>query len=241
MWRHVLPVLERNARVVLMDLVGFGSSDRGAYDPLKYATLSGHADDVLEVVQEFGTARTVLVGHSVGAMVGLLAELASPATFAAHAMVAPTPCLRNDGGYRGGFDQDDLENLLTFVDLHFAQWAREMAALIAGDDPTGRIAPEFVESFCQAEPMAARQLARVTFTMDLRSKLGHMKKPTLILQSTDDGLAYVGVGEFVQSQVEGSELQLVNTTGHCPHITRPEACSDAILRLASRVACSVPG
>ncbi len=45
MWRYVAPVFEAQFRTVLFDQVGAGGSDRAAYDPAKYASLSGYADD----------------------------------------------------------------------------------------------------------------------------------------------------------------------------------------------------
>jgi sigma-B regulation protein RsbQ len=58
MWRLLTPKFEADYRVILFDLVGSGRSDLRAYDRNKYATLQGHADDVLEILAEVadGTA-----------------------------------------------------------------------------------------------------------------------------------------------------------------------------------------
>src|SRR3954469_12205083 len=75
MWRLLAPAYARRYRTVLFDLVGSGSSDLKAYDPVKYDSLHGYADDVLELVEEFGEGPAIFVGHSVSAMIGMLANL----------------------------------------------------------------------------------------------------------------------------------------------------------------------
>src|SRR5688572_31476880 len=73
MWRHVSPAFEDRFQVVLFDHVGAGGSDLKAYDPERYSTLAGYADDVVEIGAELGLKDAVFVGYSVSAMIGLLA------------------------------------------------------------------------------------------------------------------------------------------------------------------------
>ena len=51
MWRYVAPAFEEEYRVVLFDHIGAGGSDLSAYDPTRYASLDGYADDILEICQ----------------------------------------------------------------------------------------------------------------------------------------------------------------------------------------------
>ena len=78
MWRLMAPAYEDRFRTIRYDLVGSGKSDLSAYDRAKYGTLQGHADDLVEVVREFAEGPTVVVGHSVSAMIGLLAGIRAP-------------------------------------------------------------------------------------------------------------------------------------------------------------------
>ena len=73
MWRLMAPAFEGRYRIVLFDLTGAGKSDLSAYDPARYATLAGHADDLLEVLHALELRQVVFVGHSVSAMIGVLA------------------------------------------------------------------------------------------------------------------------------------------------------------------------
>ncbi len=103
MWRLLAPAYADRYRTVLFDLVGSGGSDLSAYDRGQVRSLQGYADDVLEIVKEFGEGPAIFVGHSVSAMIGMLANLKPPERFAAQIMIGPSPCYINDGDYVGGF------------------------------------------------------------------------------------------------------------------------------------------
>jgi sigma-B regulation protein RsbQ len=228
MWRHLAPVLAHRYRVVLLDLVGFGLSDHNAYDEGRYGELDAHARDVAEVAAAFAEQPLVAIGHSVGAMIALRAELAAPELFAAHVMVAPSPCFADDGDYHGGFAPAALEQLLAGQVSGLQQWADGVAALVAGEPQWSPLTRELSQSFCRADARAARQLARATFTGDHRDLLPALRKPTLLLQASDDAIAPPAVGDFMQARIAGSRLRWIEAHGHCPHLTQPAACLQAI-------------
>src|SRR3954447_8501359 len=89
MWRRVAPAFTEDHRVILFDHVGAGGSDPAAWDPEKYSSLDGYAADVLEIVRELDLHDVVFVGHSVSAMMGVLAERAEPDRFAGLVLVGP--------------------------------------------------------------------------------------------------------------------------------------------------------
>jgi sigma-B regulation protein RsbQ len=68
----------------------------------------------------------------------------------------------------------------------------------------------------------------VTFTSDNRADLADVDLPTLILQCTDDAIAPTQVGEYVHAHVAGSELVMLDATGHCPNVSAPAETAAAI-------------
>ena len=79
MRRFLAPHFSDSYRTILVDLVGSGNSQLAAYDKAKYGTLQGHADDMCEVLREVAPGeRAIFVGHSVSAMIGLLANIGAP-------------------------------------------------------------------------------------------------------------------------------------------------------------------
>ena len=234
MWRLLQPSYSKRYRTVAFDLVGSGSSDLSAYDPEKYNSLEGYADDVLEIVSEFGQGPAIFVGHSVSSMIGMLADLKAPNAFAAQVMVGPSPCYINDGDYQGGFERADIDSLLETLESNYLGWSSNMAPAIMGAPGKPELSQELTNSFCRTDPDVAKQFARVTFLSDHRADLPKLATPTLILQCTDDIIAPITVGEYMRKVLPRAELRLVDNVGHCPHLSEPGACTDAISEFLSK-------
>jgi sigma-B regulation protein RsbQ len=228
MWRLLEPHYARRYRTILLDLVGSGKSDLTAYDPVRYDSLKGYAQDVLEVVEEVAQGPVLLVGHSVSAMIGLLANLAQPERFAAQIMIGPSPCYINDHDYVGGFTRQDIEALLETLESNYLGWSSTMAPAIMGATQPAHLRDELTNSFCRTDPAIAKQFARVTFLSDNRTDLPRLTVPTLIVQCNDDLIAPIPVGEYLHRQIPRSTLSIIDNVGHCPHLSAPSACSQAI-------------
>jgi len=228
MWRLLAPSYTRRYRTVLFDLVGSGKSDLSAYSFEKYASLRGYAEDVVELVREFSNGPAIFVGHSVSAMIGMLANSAEPALFSAQIMIGPSPCYINDGDYVGGFSRNDIESLLETLESNYLGWSSNMAPVIMGAPEQPELSAELTNSFCRTDPEIAKQFARVTFLSDVRSQVPLLAAPTLILQCHDDLIAPVSVGEYLQRTLPRGTLKIVQNVGHCPHLSAPSASSDAI-------------
>jgi sigma-B regulation protein RsbQ len=223
MWRLVAPAYAKRYRTVLLDLVGSGNSDLGAYDRSKYGSLQGYADDMLEVIEEFALGPVIFVGHSVSAMIGMLADLKAPDRFAAQVMISPSPCYINDGDYTGGFTRKDIEGLLETLESNYLGWASNMAPAMMGAPGKPELGEEMKNSFCRTDPEIAKQFARVTFMSDNRADLPKLKTSTLILQCSDDLIAPRSVGEFMHRTLPSSTLHIIDNVGHCPHLSEPDA------------------
>jgi sigma-B regulation protein RsbQ len=228
MWRFVAPDFAVDHRVVLFDHVGSGNSDLSAYDPEKYGSLRGYASDVVEICRELGLTDVVFVGHSVSAMIGVLAEQQAPELFGAQVMVGPNPRYVDDSGYVGGFSRTDIVGLLDALDSNHLGWSTQMAPVIMGNPDRPELTEELTNSFCRTDPDIARQFARVTFLSDNRADLASVGVPTLVLQCSDDVIAPDVVGEYVHQQIAGSVLTRLAATGHVPHLSAPEETTAAI-------------
>lgn len=222
-WRAVAPAFETDYRVVLYDHVGCGNADPSAYSSERYATLGAYAEDLVHIAESLEVQGGVLVGHSVGASIGILAARLRPGLFDHLVLVGPSPCYVNTGDYVGGFEQRDIDDLLDTLASNHLGWSRQMAPVIMGRPDRPDLEEELTESFCRTDPGAAQDFARATFLADNREDLPHVHARTLILQCTDDPIAPVSVGEYVHRQIPGSEFVAVETSGHCPHMSEPDA------------------
>ncbi|CAN7521305.1 alpha/beta fold hydrolase [Acidovorax sp. LjRoot194] len=228
MWRLMAPAYSRRYKTVLFDLVGSGNSDLKAFEPSKYSTLQGYADDLVEIIREFAEGPVVVVGHSVSAMIGMLADIASPGLVAAHVMVGPSPCYINDGSYTGGFTRKDIESLLDALESNYLGWSSTMAPAIMGAPDRPELGEELSNSFCRTDPEIAKHFARVTFLSDCREQLQQLTTPTLILQCDEDMIAPVAVGEYMHRVLARSSLRIIENVGHCPHLSQPSASTKAM-------------
>jgi len=229
MWRYVAPQFEDDFAVVLFDHVGSGESVASAYDPERYGSLAGYAQDINEICEAMGLEDVVLVGHSVSAMIGALAIADSPpGRFAKLVMVGPSPRYIDDNGYRGGFSTQDIDELLESLDSNYLGWSSSMAPVIMGNPDRPELGQELTESFCRTDPEIARRWAHVTFRSDNRADLARVDVPTLVLQCREDVIAPVEVGEYVHGAIEGSRFVVLDAVGHCPNLSAPEETTAAI-------------
>lgn len=229
MWRLVVPTLAEKCRVVLFDHVGMGRSDLSAWDARRYATLDGYAADVLDICRELDLRDVAFVGHSVSAMIGVLAAAAEPDRFAKLVLVTPSPRYVDDGDYRGGFSAADIDELLDSLESNYLGWSATMAPVIMGNPDRPELGEELTNSFCRTDPEVARVFARATFLSDNRADLDRVTAPTLVLECAQDVIAPREVGAFVHSRVRGSTLVTLDATGHCPQLSAPEATAAAIV------------
>lgn len=228
MWRFLAPTYEDRFRTILFDLVGSGQSDLAAYDRTKYGSLHGYADDLLEIIDACASGPVVFVGHSVSAMIGLLATIRAPERFAAQVMVGPSPSFINDGDYVGGFNREDIAVLLETMEDNFAAWSEKVAPMIMGAPNRPELGTELIESFCRNDPSIAKHFARVTFLADHRADLPKSTVPSLILQCSDDLIVPREVGTYMLRHLPNSTLAVIDNVGHCPHLSAPTASSRVI-------------
>jgi sigma-B regulation protein RsbQ len=222
MWRFITPAFENDYRIVLFDYVGSGRSDLAAYDPTRYATLNGYVEDLLGVCRALDLRDAIVVGHSVSAIVAILAAKREPERFARLVLIGPSPRYINDADYVGGFERGDIEELLGTMERNYIGWANYLAPQIMKNPDRPELAAELTESFCSTDPEIASRFARATFLSDNRADLAGVDIPSLILQCSDDLIAPNAVGEFVHRNMRGSTLRLMKATGHCPHMSHPE-------------------
>ncbi|MDP9842404.1 alpha/beta fold hydrolase [Streptosporangium lutulentum] len=233
MWRLVAPTLAGEFRVVLFDHVGAGRSDLSAWRAERYAALDGYADDVLQICRELDLDQVIFVGHSVSAMIGVLAAIREPERFAKLVLLTPSPRYVDDGDYRGGFSQADIEELLESLDSNYLGWSAAMAPVIMGNPDRPELGEELTNSFCRTDPKIARAFAHTTFLSDNRADLAKVTVPTLVIECASDAIAPPQVGAFVHAQIPGSRLVTLDATGHCPQLSAPEATTQAIAAFAA--------
>jgi sigma-B regulation protein RsbQ len=226
-WRRLAPAFEDRYQVLLLDLVGAGSSDLAAYDYAKYGSLHAHADDLLAVLHELDLYNVVFVGHSISSMIGVLAAIKEPKRFERLVLLAPSPRFVNAEGYKGGFEQKDIQELLAAMEGNYHGWSQGIAPVMVGTE-NPELVLELTNSFLQTQPAIAQHFARVTFFSDHRADLPFLTTSTLILQCAHDVIAPLAVGNYINEALADSQLVVIDTPGHSAHLSAPEETRQAI-------------
>tara|TARA_R110002051_G_scaffold141578_1_gene214755 strand:+ start:4885 stop:5685 length:801 start_codon:yes stop_codon:yes gene_type:complete len=236
MWRFVAPAFEGDYRIVYYDLTGMGQSDLNAYDFRAYRTLHRHAQDLAEILAHLDVKNCVLVGHSVGATIACLASIIIPERIQGLALVAPSPFFMNDAAYVGGFDRATLDGLVELMDQNFYGWTSQVTPIIGGDGAGGQVSQELSKSFCRTEPEIAKHFGRVTFLSDHREDMKKVATRATIIQCSNDSLAPVSVGDWLSKNMKAAQLNIIDATGHCPHLSEPSKTTTAIREFLISVA-----
>ncbi len=230
MWRYIASSFEPTHKVISYDHTGSGRSDRGAYDKLKYGTLHGYADDLIEICDALGVTGAQVAAHSVGCMIALLASIKRPDLFERLMLLGPSPCYLNLDGYDGGFDREGIDELLGFLEINLEGWATQLAPMVMANPDRPELTAELEAYFVRNDPDIAHHFANVVFLSDHRGDLARVPVPSLIMQCRDDIIAPMNIGDFMHAAMPQSELVVLDTQGHYPHLSAPDVVAAALRR-----------
>jgi len=231
MWRFMLPPLETQYQIVLFDYVGSGNSLLTDYSKEKYSTLEGYARDISDIIEALQLKDVTIIGHSVSSIIASIASIEMPEIIKKIVMVCPSPCFLNlPPDYEGGFERSDLEELIELMDKNYIGWANYLAPLVMGSSQSPALIGELSGSFCSTDPLVAKTFANATFFSDYRHILKNINCPVLILQSSSDSLANMGVGQYMNDNIGQGELVVIEAEGHCLHMTKYQEITPIVQR-----------
>ncbi|MCR5868322.1 alpha/beta fold hydrolase [Aquincola sp. J276] len=227
-WRFVAPAFEATHRVVLFDHLGCGSSDMTAYGP-RHDRLEAYAEDVVALVEALGLQRVMLVGHSVGGVIAMMASLARPALFSRLVLVSTSPRFLDDPpAYSGGFQPADLQALFDLMHSDHFGWARMLAPMVVGEQGPQALAREFEVALRTLDARSAGRFARLAFYGDHRALLPQVHTPALVLHCLRDRIVPRAVASYLHQRLPDSRLLELDADGHCPQLSHPALTIEAI-------------
>ncbi|KAB1204040.1 putative strigolactone esterase DAD2 [Morella rubra] len=119
------------------------------FDFRRYTTLDAYVDDLLNILDALRVDRCAYVGHSVSAMIGILASIRRPELFTKLIFLGASPRFLNDKDYHGGFERGEIEKVLYAMEANYEAWVNGFAPLAVGADV----------------PDAVREFSRTLFNM----------------------------------------------------------------------------
>ncbi len=220
-WESVMPALAAKHRVIALDQIGFGRSDK----PLLGYRAGTFVDFLDGFLNELKIDRASLVGNSLGGWIAANFALAHPERIdrlvlcdaAGYAAVPKTMDPRALNALRLA-SREDIRYLgpLTFhnkrfyedVDLAFKQ------RVTAGDNYTVN---QLLDSMIRGEDV-------------LDGRLGAIHKPTLIVWGREDKLIPLNFAERFHKEITGSRLKVIDDCGHMPHVECADKFNHALLK-----------
>ena len=231
-WRLLAPRLAVDHRVVLLDWVGSGRSAPLAFEPARYSSLQAHAEDLRELIRSLAAEPVTYIGHSAGAMIGVLAAIEEPQLFEHLVLIAASPRYLDDPpDYVGGSRREDIDALFALMDENFLGWSSTFAAMAARDAALER---ELEGIFRGNDQRHLREFAEAILLSDFRATLPRLRTPALVLGSTRDDMVPVAVNLYLHSALTGSAYQCFDLAGHCPQMTHPSLVEGAIRSYLTR-------
>lgn len=228
-WRRLTPLLEADYRLILMDLAGFGCAAPEAFDPERHATPAGHARDIVTLCDAMGLEGAVMLGHSIGGTIGMLASIERPHALRRLAMVCSSARYLDDPpDYRGGYTRDQLDGLMQLMEQNYLDWAGTLSRVALGDAATPAREHDLRERFLAVDPEVLRPLAHSVFMGDVRHALSQVTVPSLIVQTARDAIVPLEAAEYLQAHLPDSALEVLDTGGHYPQLTDPETLTKAL-------------
>jgi sigma-B regulation protein RsbQ len=229
-WKDVVQPFLSDYKVILYDMVGAGKSDMTAFSPNKYNTLHSYADDLVDLCITLNIENAIMVAHSVSGMASMLAAIKAPQYFSRMVFIGASPRYINDEGYTGGFTQEDLNNLFHQMETNYYAWISGFAPMVMSNEDKPELTEGFAKTLAEIRPDIAVSVARTIFQSDTRKMLHLLDKPTLLLHSEYDAAVPREVANYLHAHIRDSQLEIINATGHFPHMSAPKDVIHVIQR-----------
>ena len=223
MWRFVAPAFEDDHRVVLFDHVGAGGSDLARLRPERHGTLDGYADDVVEICDELDLRDAVFVGHSVSAMIGVLAAAArARAASAGSCSSAPRRATSTTRATAAASAREDIDELLDSLDEQLPRLVERDGAGDHGQRRPARARRGADERASAARTRRSRRASpasRSCPTTAPTSRRCACRRSCCSAATTRSRPREVGA--YVHAAIPGSPFVQLDATGHCPNLSAP--------------------
>nr|CAB3477507.1 unnamed protein product [Digitaria exilis] len=226
-WDIVLPHLSRRNKVLLFDWDFSSGPDAGEeHQGAEHYTFSRFADELVALMDDMKLSSAVYVGHSMAGMVGCIASIKRPDLFSHLVLVGASPRYMNSSDYEGGFDESDIEAMLSTISSDFRAWAEGFVPLAVGTATDSAAVERVARSFFAMDPAVAHGLARMIFLGDQRAVLDDVAVPCTLVHVSRDFAAPPCVGRYMLARLLAAgcaaAFVTIDSVGHFPQLVAPD-------------------
>lgn len=229
-WGNVLLPLSEHHRVIAMDQLGFGASDKPFID----YSIQTYVDFLGEFLRTMNVHEFTLAGESLGGWISALYTIESlaPANVGANAMPRPSRLVLSDAAGLTAAHMTEQSMPIpiagTLADAHGV-------AIVFHDK--ARVTEEFVreswamkmkanDGFTERSIWSSKKLEKEA----VKDRIGTISVPTLVVWGGDDELVPLEQGRAYAAAIPGAKLVVIPGCGHAPAIEKPKEFLDAVIQ-----------
>ncbi|GLT62075.1 hypothetical protein SLA2020_347400 [Shorea laevis] len=218
-WHFLVPYLACYFKLIVFDLVISPNVDPEFYNPRKYSSFEGYADDLISLLDQLNVTRTIYVGHSMSAMIGCLAATKRPELFQHLVLLNGSPRYLNTKGYYGGFERSDIDSIFISIEGNFSNWVQNFVPKAISVNNRAAVS-ETERSLERMKPNIALSAAKTVFLSDLKRELPEVVVPCTIIQSSKDNIVPKFVAFYMKKEIGShAKMKILKAQGHFPHLT----------------------
>ena len=228
-------LLDRGRRVVAVDRRHNGNSDFPGYG----LRIARQGADLHELLVDRVRDPAVLVGSSMGASaIWSMLDLFGTAGLRGLVFVDQSPKVVNSGGWKLGLYDLTWRTLSIYVATYGSPWPRRLRRFHRPTPATysAELMPMIQALQTPYPHKLVRPLLRDHLSQDWRDVLPRIDVPTLVIAGRHSELYPVEHAEAVAAAVPGSELRILERSGHAPMFSEPEAFNDAVATFVDQLA-----
>ena len=238
-WDELAPLLERDHRVIRVDLLGHGGSDKpsGGY------SIDGQAGAIAEALAKRGVVGATVVGHSLGGTVATAVAEESPQLASKVVIIDQAP--------DDSFEDESFTQRLSYwsvIGQAEARLAQIVPKSLVRDQYEQLFAPGYsIASGFEDPDQPVDDLRTMTYTafketneeesdfsgqMPLDQRLAATELPVLVIFGAEDQVYDAEEAIARYRQVPGAETHLIPGAGHSPNVEMPEAVAPLLMAFA---------
>jgi pimeloyl-ACP methyl ester carboxylesterase len=235
LWGGVVPLMPPGHRLVVLDLLGHGRSDRPLRRPVD---VRAHAERVVELLDQLRIPRACIVGHGIGG--GIAQSIAiRHASRVSHLALVDSVAFDRWPTIEGRIARATLP-LTRFLppELLVAILRRDLLRGYGDSDRAAHSLDLYLRPFVGTDGRDALVAHVRALTMhetrELGSQLDRIAAPTAIVWGQQDRVIPLWVGKRLQQSISGATLDVIPGARHFTPEEAPRLVADVIGRLLTR-------
>jgi pimeloyl-ACP methyl ester carboxylesterase len=238
-WQNLAPVLQQDHRVIRIDLLGMGGSDK----PGSGYSIENQASAVAEALAKLHVVGATVVGHSLGGSVAVALAEQSPQLATRIVIIDQSP--------DDGFEDESLGERLSMWPV-----VGQAVARLVQLAPTSSVRSEYDQAFAPGYNISSGfdnpdqpvdDLRAMTYTAvkdtvnaeqdyvddgPLDQRLEALHVPLLVIFGAEDQIYDPQAAIARYRRVPGAQTHLIPGAGHSPNVEKPELVAPLILAFA---------